>query len=84
MREIFLEEMGRYGTPAPEGLDDEPAHLAAAARTHLRNKFMRAKVSTSGANFLVAETGSLVVVESGGQRPDVPDPAADPDLGGGH
>mgnify|MGYP000848161725 FL=1 len=66
VREIFLEEMGRYGTPAPEGLDDEPAHLAAAARTHLRNKFMRAKVSTSGANFLVAETGSLVVVESEG------------------
>lgn len=66
VREIFLEEMGRYGTPAPEGLDDTPSHLAAAARQHLRDKFMRAHVSTSGANFLVAETGSLVVVESEG------------------
>lgn len=66
VREIFLHEMGRYGTPVPEGLDDEPAHLAAAARIHLRNKFMRAQTSTSGANFIVAETGSLVVVESEG------------------
>jgi len=66
VREIFLEEMGLYGTPAPEGLDDAPVNLAGAARTHLREKFMRAKVSTSGANFAIAETGSLVVVESEG------------------
>ncbi len=66
VREIFLEEMGRYGTPAPDGLDDTPAHLAGAARQHLRDKFMRARVSTSGANFAIAETGSLVVVESEG------------------
>ncbi len=66
VREIFLEEMGRYGTPPPEGLDDEPVHLAGAARVHLREKFLRAVVSTSGANFLVADSGSLVVVESEG------------------
>ena len=36
VREIFLEEMGRYGKPAPDDLDTEPAHLAGAAREHLR------------------------------------------------
>ena len=66
IREIFREEMGVYGTPAPEGLSDEPAVLAGAARTHLRNKFLRTKVAISGANFAVAETGTLVVVESEG------------------
>ena len=66
VREIFREEMGRYGRPAPDELDAEPAHLAAAARLHLREKFLRAKVAISGANFAVAETGTLVVVESEG------------------
>ena len=37
-----------------------------AARLHLREKFLRAKVAVSGANFAVAETGTLVVVESEG------------------
>ncbi|GMA18756.1 LutB/LldF family L-lactate oxidation iron-sulfur protein [Arsenicicoccus piscis] len=66
VREIFLEEMGTYGEAAPPDLDDEPAHLAAASRSHLREKFLRAKVAVSGANFAVAETGTLVVVESEG------------------
>lgn len=66
VRDIFLEEMGRYGTPAPDDLNDEPWRLADAARGHLRDKFMRAKVAVSGANFAIAETGSLVVVESEG------------------
>jgi len=66
VREIFLREMGQYGTPAPADLTDDPAVLAGAARTHLREKFLRAKVAVSGANFAVAETGTLVVVESEG------------------
>lgn len=66
VRDIFVEEMGRYGTPAPPGLDDDPANLANAARGHLRDKFLRASVSISGANFAVADTGTLVVVESEG------------------
>ena len=66
VREIFLEEMGRYGTPPPEGLTDDPAMLAGAARVHLRNKFLRAKVAVSGANFAIADSGTLVVVESEG------------------
>ena len=47
-------------------LTDEPAALAAAARRHLRRKFLSAKVAISGANFAVAETGTLAVVESEG------------------
>ena len=66
VREIFLRKMGDAGRPAPESLTDEPAALAAAARQHLREKFLRAKVAVSGANFAVAETGTLVVVESEG------------------
>ncbi|MFI1104715.1 LutB/LldF family L-lactate oxidation iron-sulfur protein [Streptomyces melanogenes] len=66
IRDIFREEMGRWGRPAPDGLTDSPAELAEAARLHLREKFLRAKVGVSGANFMVAETGTLVVFESEG------------------
>ncbi len=66
VREIFRTRMAAAGRPAPEGLTDEPKDLAAAARLHLREKFLRAKVAISGANFAVAETGTLVVVESEG------------------
>ncbi|SDJ44077.1 lactate utilization protein B [Streptomyces indicus] len=63
---IFRREMAGWGRPAPEGLTDSPAELAEAARLHLREKFLRAKVGISGANFMVAETGTLVVLESEG------------------
>ncbi|ARQ71922.1 lactate utilization protein B [Streptomyces marincola] len=66
IRDIFAERMADWGRPAPEGLSDRPAELAEAARLHLREKFLTAKVGISGANFLVAETGTLVVVESEG------------------
>ncbi|MPZ04696.1 lactate utilization protein, partial [Micrococcus luteus] len=42
------------------------ADLAEAARRHLREKFLSTKVAISGANFGVAETGTLAVVESEG------------------
>ena len=61
IREIFLKEM-----PGAGELTDEPRVLAMAARTHLRRKFLSAKVAVSGANFGVAETGTLAVVESEG------------------
>jgi L-lactate dehydrogenase complex protein LldF len=51
---------------APAGLTDDPPQLAAAARQHLRNEFLAATVGISGANFAVADTGSLLVVESEG------------------
>jgi L-lactate dehydrogenase complex protein LldF len=66
IREIFRREMGSVGLPAPDGLTDEPAALAEAARRHLRQKFLGAGVAVSGANFAVASTGTLVVVESEG------------------
>jgi len=62
IREIFLREMGDVD-PA---LTDNPAALAEAARLHLRRKFLSARVGISGANFAVAETGTLCVVESEG------------------
>ena len=66
IRDIFRDEMGKVGRPAPEGLTDEPAELAEAARLHLREKFLRARVAISGANFGIAETGTIAVVESEG------------------
>jgi L-lactate dehydrogenase complex protein LldF len=50
VREIFARRMG----------------LKNAARNYLRRKFLDIPTAISGANFLVAETGSVVVVESEG------------------
>src|SRR4051794_36854893 len=44
----------------------EAAAIAEAARTHLREKFLTVPVAVSGANFGVAETGTICVVESEG------------------
>lgn len=60
IRALFREKMGR-----PE-LSDNPEELAAAARSYLREKFLRVPVAISGANFLAADTGSICVVESEG------------------
>ena len=65
IREIFRRRMARLAT-RPGDLTDEPAVLAGAARLHLREKFLSARMAVSGANFAVAETGTLVVVESEG------------------
>jgi L-lactate dehydrogenase complex protein LldF len=44
----------------------EAAAIAEAARTHLREKFLTVPVAVSGANFGIAETGTICVVESEG------------------
>jgi L-lactate dehydrogenase complex protein LldF len=62
IRDIFLSEM----PGAAADLTDDPADLAEAARLHLREKFLSTRVAVSGANFAVAETGTLCVVESEG------------------
>jgi L-lactate dehydrogenase complex protein LldF len=62
IRDIFRRAM----PDAPADLSDRPRDLAEAARKHLRRKFLSAKVAISGANFAVADTGSVVVVESEG------------------
>jgi L-lactate dehydrogenase complex protein LldF len=60
IREIFQREMN-----LPE-LGERPEDLADAARMFLREKFLRVKTAVSGANFLIAETGGVCVVESEG------------------
>jgi L-lactate dehydrogenase complex protein LldF len=53
------------GLPADRALDD-PDELLAEARTVLRRKFLAADVGITGANFLIAETGSSVIVTNEG------------------
>jgi L-lactate dehydrogenase complex protein LldF len=60
IRELFMRTLG------VTELSDNPKELAAVARTHLRAKFLSTKVAISGANFGVAETGTVCVVESEG------------------
>ena len=61
-----IRELFRRRLENTEGLTDEPSALAAAARAHLRQKFLSAPVAISGANFGVAETGTICIVESEG------------------
>ncbi len=61
-----IRELFRAHLPGCEELDDTPAALTDAARRHLRAQFMSATVAVSGANFAVAETGTVCVVESEG------------------
>lgn len=60
IREIFMREMNL------PNLGDTPQDLADAARLFLREKFLRVPTAISGANFLIAETGGVCVVESEG------------------
>ena len=60
VRDLFRRKLGA------ELPTDEPAALAGAARTYLREKFLTTKVAVSGANFAIAETGTVCVVESEG------------------
>ena len=60
IQELFREKLGT------KDLSDEPSDLTEAARLYLREKFLKAKVGISGANFAVAETGTVCVVESEG------------------
>ena len=60
IRALFQRTMG-LGTLGPE-----PEDLAAAARQFLREKFLRVQVGFSGANFAIADSGGICVVESEG------------------
>ena len=66
IRDIFRREMPGLGTELDPDMTDDPRELAMTARRHLRRTFLRARVAVSGANFAVAETGTLSVVESEG------------------
>src|ERR1700677_3637459 len=60
IRDIFLREMKL------EKLGDSAEDLISAARYYLRRRFLETPFAISGANFLVAETGSVAIVESEG------------------
>jgi L-lactate dehydrogenase complex protein LldF len=61
IRDLFRRTIARG-----QDLTDEPSQLAAAARRYLREQFLSARVAVSGANFAIAETGTICVVESEG------------------
>ena len=56
---LFQEKLG---TPYYHKIDD----ITREARSQLRNKFLNAEMGITGANFVVAETGSLVLVTNEG------------------
>jgi L-lactate dehydrogenase complex protein LldF len=51
---------------AGESLGDDEQALVQAARKHLRAKFFTVPMAVSGANFAIAQTGTIGVVESEG------------------
>ena len=53
---------GKLGVP----YDEDIVRMAGTARQVLRDKFMQADLGISGANFVVAETGTLVIVTNEG------------------
>ena len=57
--DLFREKLG---VDAPT----DPIKLAAIARAKLRQEFLAADMGLSGANFMVAETGTLVIVTNEG------------------
>ncbi len=60
VRDLFRETMQK-----PE-LTEQPEELTGAARAYLRERFLKVKIGVSGANFAIAETGGVCVVESEG------------------
>ncbi len=62
IRELFVAQLPE----ANETLSNAPRDLAMTARAHLRERFLSARMAVSGANFAIADSGSLVVVESEG------------------
>ncbi len=56
---LFHEDLGMPYT-------EDPEELTALARAHLRKRFLAAEAGITGANFVVAETGSLMLIENEG------------------
>jgi len=52
----------KFGTP----IDATPEQLTAKARELLRDKYVQADVGITGANFLLADTGSIAITENEG------------------
>jgi L-lactate dehydrogenase complex protein LldF len=58
--DLFARELKRPGVPA------DPEVLTAIARAELREKFLQADMGITGANFAVADTGTVVLVTNEG------------------
>jgi L-lactate dehydrogenase complex protein LldF len=58
-RRLFHERLGT-------SLEGDPEELVAAARAALRAEFLAADLGISGGNFLVAETGTVALIENEG------------------
>ena len=84
IRQIFLDHMAAAGRPAPDGLTDEPAELASAARLHLREKFLRREDGCLRSELRGGRDRHARGGRVGGQRPDVPDPSRGARLRRGH
>ncbi|MEN2977347.1 LutB/LldF family L-lactate oxidation iron-sulfur protein [Tistrella bauzanensis] len=61
--ELFLRHHGRYGKTQRL---TEPTDMVREAREVLRQKYLDADMGITGANFLVAETGSIILVTNEG------------------
>jgi len=57
--DLFVEHLGIQRST-------DPADLAHAARLHLRQKFVHADMGITGANFAIAETGTLAIITNEG------------------
>ncbi len=57
---------GAHADLDPKRSLDDPPELLAEARARLRSRFLAADVGITGANFLVAETGSSIIVTNEG------------------
>ncbi len=60
------ESIAKLFEPIGCTIDDDATQLTRAARRHLRKKFLAADMGISGANFLLADTGSSVIVTNEG------------------
>jgi L-lactate dehydrogenase complex protein LldF len=61
-----IHDLFRQTIARDQELSDDPQQLTAAARRYLREQFFSAQVAISGANFAIAETGTICVLESEG------------------
>lgn len=59
VRDLFMDKL--HMPPS-----DDPQVITAAARVHMRQKFIDADMGITGANFAIAETGHLVTVSNEG------------------
>ncbi len=64
IRALFDDEAGRSGVERPSG--DATPELTAFARQQLREEFLAADIGITGGNYLVADTGTLVLITNEG------------------